>query len=96
MAMNLCSKGTKNSSRTSDPQSGGHGATNSTNLTPTPEVVVTFSTSDANTPQQSDDRLVKLDEVQRGWAKQVHACFTTGACVPWNSFQEEFKNITWA
>ena len=93
MAMNLCNKGSKTSSGTSDPHSG---ATNSTNPTPTPEIVITSSTTQDNTPQESADRLAKLVEVQSGWAKQVHARFSTGSHVPWNSFQEEFQKMTWA
>ena len=93
MAMNLCSKGIKTSSGTSDPQSG---STNLTNPTPTPEIVITSSTTQDNAPQQNDDRLVKLAEVQSGWAKQVHARFSTGSRIPWNSFRDEFQKMTWA
>ena len=92
MAMNLRSKGIKTSSGKSDPQSSG---STSTNATPTPEIVITSSTTPDNAQQQNDDRLATLAEVQRGWAKQVHANFSTGARVPWNSFWNQFENMTW-
>ena len=93
MAMNLRSKSSKTSSGTSDAPAC---VSNSTNGTQSPESVVTGSQGDDNQSQVTDNQLAKLAEVQDGWRKQVYLQFCRGACVPWDSFCEDFKNMTWA
>ena len=93
MAMNLWSKNTKTSSGTSD-MTGGE--SNVTNATPNPETVVTDSPPQDNQSEVTDNQLVKIAEVQEGWRKMVYAEFCMGARIPWESFQEDFKNIKWS
>ena len=37
-----------------------------------------------------------MAEVQEGWRKMVYAEFRIRACVAWDSFREDFKNIEWS
>ena len=93
MVMNLWSKSGKTSSGSSDAPGC---VSNSTNATQSPESVVTGSQGEDNQSQVMDNRLAKLAQVQDGWRKQVYLQFRTGAHVPWDSFREDFKNMTWA
>ena len=92
MAMNLRSKSSKTSSGLSDAPGC---VSNLTNATQSPESVVTGSQGEDNQSQVTDNWLAKLAQVQDGWRKQVYSQFRTGACVPWDSFHEDFKNMTW-
>ena len=92
MVMNLRSKSSKTSSGTSDTPGC---VSNSTNGTQSTESVVTGSQGNDNQSQVMENRLAKLAELQDGWRKQVYLQFHRGACVPWDSFCEDFKNMTW-
>ena len=90
MAMNLRSKNTTSLSGTSDVTVGESNVTNTTPNT---------ATVSADSPTQEDvtqNWLAQMAEVQEGWRKMVYAEFRTGARVPWDSFQEDFKNIKWS
>ena len=93
MAMNLRSKNTKSSSGTSDVTGG---ESNVTNATPNPATVVTDSPPQDNQSEVTQNRLVKIAEVQEGWRKMVYAEFRTGAHITWESFWEDFKKIEWS
>ena len=67
----------------------------SSNPTPTPEIISTYSEMEENAQQPGDDVLAKLADVERGWANQFYACFSRGLCVEWTPFLEQFNNMTW-
>ena len=92
MAMNLRSKNTKSSLGTSDVTGG---ESNVTNATPNPATVVTDSPPRDNQSEVTQNWLAKIAEVQEGWRKMVYAKFRIGACIPWESFREDFKKIKW-
>ena len=93
MAMNLQSKNTKSSSGTSDVRGG---ESNVINSTPNTATVAADSPPQDNQADVTQNRLAQMAEVQEGWRKIVFAEFRTGARVPWDSFQENFKNIQWS
>ena len=93
MAMNLQSKNTKSSSGTWDVRGCESNVINATPNTPT---VVADSPPQDNQDELTQNRLVQMAGVQEGWRKMVYAEFRTGACIPWDSFREDFKNIQWS
>ena len=93
MAMNLRSKNTKSLSGTSDVTGG---ESNVRNVTPNTATVAVDSPPQDNQADVTQNRLAQMAEVQEGWRKMVYAEFCTGACVPWDSFREDFKNIEWS
>ena len=93
MAMNLWSKNTKSSSGTSDMRGG---ESNVINATPNTATVAADSPPQDNQDELTQNRLAQMAEVQEGWRKMVYAEFHMGACIAWDSFQEDFKNIKWS
>ena len=93
MAMNLQSKNTKSLSGTSDVTGG---ESNVRNATPNTATVAADSPPQDNQADITQNRLAQKAEVQEGWRKMVYAEFRTGACVPWDSFREDFKKIEWS
>ena len=94
MAMNLQSKNTNKSlSGTSDVTGG---ESNVRNTTPNTATVGANSPAQDNQADITQNRLAQMAEVQDGWRKMVHAEFRMGACIPWDSFREDFKNMQWS
>ena len=93
MAMNLQSKNTKSLSGTSDVTGG---ESNVKNATPNTATVAADSPPQDNQADVTQNQLAQMAEVQEGWRKMVYAEFCMGACVPWDSFREDFKNIQWS
>ena len=92
MAMNLRSKNTKSLSGTSDVTGG---ESNVRNATPNTATVADSPPQD-NQAEVTQNQLAQMAEVQEGWRKIVYAVFRMGACIPWDSFREDFKNIEWS
>ena len=93
MAMNLRSKNTKSLSGTSDVRGG---ESNVINPTPNTATVAADSPPQDNQDELTQNWLAQMAEVQEGWRKMVYAEFRMGACIAWDSFQEDFKNIKWS
>ena len=66
------------------------------NSTPNPPTVAADSPPQDNQAEVTQNWLAQIAQVQEEWRKMVYAEFHTGACVAWDSFQEDFKKIEWS